>query len=499
MSGASPARSLEVAAACPPLGRQQGRSSAPPARGALGLALVLAVACAPSVVADADALPLIQARGGKLVDALGRERVLRGVNARVAGVFDVTFDDGRTALEDIPAYTDADAARIRALGFSFLRLPISWSGLEPVEGDIDADYLARVADVVALNRAHGLYTLVDFHQDAYSKEIGEDGAPAWAILPAPTAVLGGPMSSGDLSNRRRSQQVLDAFASFFRNDADLQARFEPALAAVVDRFADDDSVVGFEIMNEPVAFLVDNGAALLDAFSIRMAAVVRAHDARHAVWIEPDALRNGILEAPVRDAPFPDDNVVYAPHLYPGILGAHDTRADWTSALSDTFGSLRAETASWGAPVALGEWGTYPDDATAPAYAAAIHALVDELNGSDAVWLWKETSQDHWGFFAEDGSERPSAQIFVHPYALAVPGTLTKQLWDEDARTLTIDFDADPAASGAVLDVPASTYPGGFTLTLDGAVVADASAGRIAVPWNPTAGAHLIVVRPRAH
>ena len=41
---------------------------------------------------------------GRLVDAEGRVIFLHGVNARVEGVFDVTFDDERTALEPIPPF-----------------------------------------------------------------------------------------------------------------------------------------------------------------------------------------------------------------------------------------------------------------------------------------------------------------------------------------------------------------------------------------------------------
>ena len=40
-----------------------------------------------------------------MVDRSGRQVVLRGVNARVQGLFDVTFDDGRIALQPIPAFT----------------------------------------------------------------------------------------------------------------------------------------------------------------------------------------------------------------------------------------------------------------------------------------------------------------------------------------------------------------------------------------------------------
>ena len=40
--------------------------------------------------------------GDMLRDSHGRALLLRGVNARVAGVFDVTFDDGRAPREAIP-------------------------------------------------------------------------------------------------------------------------------------------------------------------------------------------------------------------------------------------------------------------------------------------------------------------------------------------------------------------------------------------------------------
>ena len=72
-------------------------------------------------------------RCGALVDEHGREVRLHGINARVEGLFDVSFDDGRVALETIPAFTKADATNIRGIGFNALRLPLNWSGLEPTE------------------------------------------------------------------------------------------------------------------------------------------------------------------------------------------------------------------------------------------------------------------------------------------------------------------------------------------------------------------------------
>ena len=101
-----------------------------------------------------------------------------------------------------PALTQSFSAyqRIESL-FNLLRLPINWSGLEPAEGQFEEDYLLRVDQVIDWCAEFGIYVLVDFHQDAYSKEIGEDGAPLWAIVPPPTELLEGPMH--DLTDRRQ--------------------------------------------------------------------------------------------------------------------------------------------------------------------------------------------------------------------------------------------------------------------------------------------------------
>ena len=79
---------------------------------------------------------------------------------------------------------------MRALGLDLLRLPINWSGVEPAPRQLDDAYLDRVDAAVRARRTQGWYVLIDLHQDAYSKEIGEDGAPLWAIEPPPAMLLG---------------------------------------------------------------------------------------------------------------------------------------------------------------------------------------------------------------------------------------------------------------------------------------------------------------------
>ena len=294
-------------------------------RAVLALIVLLAFAVAPVRALDGRRLRL---HGGRLVDERRREVTLRGVNARVEGVFDVTFDDGRLPLEPIPVFDDGDAATMARFGLNLLRLPISWSALEPARGRFDAAYLDRIAAVVALCRAHGILVLLDFHQDAFSKEIGEDGAPRWVLDlllgPNDYPYLGGPLT--DLGARRTAPATLAAFRQFFLDAGGVQEDLAAAAVVLARRFAHERAVLGYEILNEPLAFLAPNGDAALRAFHERVARAIRRVDRRHLIAFEPDVIRNATNRAPVPAAPFPVRGTLYAPHIYTDVFDGHDLR-----------------------------------------------------------------------------------------------------------------------------------------------------------------------------
>ncbi len=349
--------------------------------------------------------------GVHLRDASGRVALLRGINARVDGVFDVTLDGGRIPLETIPTLAQSDCDRMRQLGFDLLRLPIQWSGVEPAQGSYDDAYLARVDAAIACADAAGMLVVVDLHQDAYSKEIGEDGAPLWAIQPPPTQLLQGPLT--DLGERRLSPQVQAAFRTFFdETDASgLQAKFSDMIGHVAARYATSPAVIGFELFNEP-----DTGTVELAAFHARAAAAVRAAAPEKLVMFEPPALRNFTDFIPTPSEPFPDPAAVYAPHIYTYVFQI-DRRAFEMATLDELEASVRAareEATAWKTPLWIGEWGVGPD-ATEPheRWMQAQGVLHERYFASNAFWLWKEQSQGGWGLFDRDEvnntwTERPN-------------------------------------------------------------------------------------------
>ena len=66
-------------------------------------------------------------------------------------------------------------------GFSVVRLGVGWCNVQPnPTGGYDDKYLASLAKTIELLAQFNIYTLVDFHQDAYGAPWGY-GAPAWAV------------------------------------------------------------------------------------------------------------------------------------------------------------------------------------------------------------------------------------------------------------------------------------------------------------------------------
>jgi len=57
---------------------------------------------------------------------------------------------------------------------------VIWAGVEPEPGVFDTAYIDSIQQTVQTLADHGIYTILDFHQDEYSSAYGGEGAPAWA-------------------------------------------------------------------------------------------------------------------------------------------------------------------------------------------------------------------------------------------------------------------------------------------------------------------------------
>jgi endoglycosylceramidase len=405
--------------------------------------------------------------GGRIVDAAGREVLLRGVNVNALveywqyGAFPTTF----------PLTTD-DAQRLAAVGWNSVRLLVSWSRIEPQPGRYDEAYLDRVSDAVRLLARYGIWSIVDFHQDAWGPTLaaragetcpagqepafGWDGAPGWATLDggAPRCEVAG--------IRELSPAVRAAFTAFWSDQpgpggVGVRTRYADMVGHVAARFAHEPAVAGYDVMNEPNAFGATELQGLSDLYAASVAAV-RAAEARaggfsHLVFFEPGILwSDSDFGVP---PPFPHDgDIVFAPHIYRGGLSAGPVqRSDFERARRDaaTFG---------GAPVYVGEWGSGPERAEDPddVYFRSHQQLQDEFHFSAALWTWRESCGDPhkagdaragrvpsvWGEFEVDcqtnavvGTRDALLDQLTRAYVRAAPGELVASTYNAGTGTFS--------------------------------------------------------------
>jgi endoglycosylceramidase len=123
----------------------------------------------------AGTLPPLVANGQWLTTKEGEVVILRGVN--------LVSKTCKTPEE--LGFDESSAQLLQDHGFSVVRLGVLWCNVEPYlmpngTNEYETDYLASLKRTIELLSRHGIYTLVDFHQDAFSVPWGY-GAPLWAL------------------------------------------------------------------------------------------------------------------------------------------------------------------------------------------------------------------------------------------------------------------------------------------------------------------------------
>lgn len=443
----------------------------------------------------------IDVRDRQFYDEQGRTIQLRGINARVDGLFDVVHADGRTANEIIPETTEEDIKGMAAIGFNLLRLPINWSAYEPERNEINHAYIDRIKEVVGWCKDAGIYVQIDWHSDAYSKEMGEDGAPYWAIFPAAFPKAEGIIDFDDLFAFRANPFVFLAFHNFFINYDGYQDEFLDVWEDIIREFKEENAVIGFEPANEPICSAAGLSDAVLMSFYERCSRSMRSIDTRHSLWLEPDAIRNFTEVSPLLTTPFIDNKVVYCPHYYPNLTqGASYAKVDvWKQVMKKAMDRIVLEGQSWNAPVCMNEWGMNPSREAGAAYVVAFKEMAEDRNIHHAFWLWKEPlpgtsgKDGNWGFYEhisgnKQWAERTEAKsLFAVPYAMAIPGILIDHRFDLTANSLRFTFESNHSSSGPVIYIPDNRYSNGFEIRLNGVKVKyeKDEYGRVAVGWNP--------------
>jgi endoglycosylceramidase len=247
-------------------------------------------------------------RDGWFVDEHGRVVVLHGAN--------VVFKHP-PYLPDADQFGPEDAALMRDLGFNTVRLGFIWAGLEPEPGNYDEAYLRRLVELTDMLGRHGLYVLIDSHQDVMSERFGGEGFPDWAVLTDGVP----PLPAADPWWLNYLQPALNvAWRNFFADRNGVLGRYGAMWRRVAAELAGRPWVLGYDLLNEPWG--TDDE---LRNFAAVVTGEIRAVDPTRLIFWEPGPLSaaGGPSYADpgtvVEDPAFAHSFHLYCPF---GVLGA---------------------------------------------------------------------------------------------------------------------------------------------------------------------------------
>jgi hypothetical protein len=397
----------------------------------------------------------------------GRTVLLRGVNVNAL----VDYGGSRQTVQ----VTDQDAEQAQALGFTVVRLAVSWSRIVPTPGDPDETYLDEIRTTAKRYTDRGMYVLLDMHQDRYSAAAGPadpdveaDGAPAWAVKTdePPANAPAGPHPYYGTDDSR-----LAAY-HFFQNTQvagkPLQEHYADALVQLAQVGRDlGPGLAGLELYNEPIDPFETSVSAgetfsagklwplydrLIDRLRGPNGLGEGAGPYDGPIWFEPTATRTQTdadeAAASYTPAAFddPQDNLVYGPHIYTDIFEPNGPPTEATRAkLTASFDAAVAEANAYGAALTPTE---LPGAVDGPfdEHRREVLGHLDRLGIGGMVWVWKlpantETfpAQDYgWGVLHASGAARPGTADYGRPRVQASGPRILSETWQDGRLTVRV-------------------------------------------------------------
>jgi len=410
----------------------------------------------------AQAASPLHVDGPHLKDAAGRVVVLRGVN--VAGNAKVP--------PFMPAADPAIFEPLEAWGMNVVRLLFTWEAYEPSPGVYDEAYLDYYAGAARAAWERGLYVIVDFHQDAFSRSaLGGcgDGFPAWALPPGVTPVMpdnGPDCADWGVKMLSDADQKL-AWQSFYADEVGARARYLAMLESVSARLEEEPGVIGYDMMNEPQGDEVAEIGPLYEDAAVAL----RKMSPSAVLFVSPQARTSAGTQTALVKPSF--GNFVYSPHFYDASVILFDS---WSGVEPDApFEDMTGKAAEWGAPLLLGELGAPAETVEGSAYVSALYDRLDEGFASGTQWVytpgWTEEAKDGWNgedFSVVDGEGNTRPNFVARPYPRKIAGApkqFRATVGPGADRRIELEWEHEPETGATELFVPVEAlFAGGAVL-----------------------------------
>lgn len=262
-------------------------------------------------------------------------------------------------------FGDADAAFLADAGLNSIRIPVNYRHLEDDDHpfEVKEDGFRHLDRVIRSCAARGISAVIDLH-----------------ALPG--------AQNHDWHSDNPTHRAL------FWEHRHFQDRVVHLWEAIADRYKDDVSVAGYNLINEPA----DESREVVGPFYDRLVAAVRAVDSRHMLFVDGNTYST---EFDVVGEPW--ENTIYTCHDYVaaglGQDGRYPGHTDGTwidrSSVERKFLQRSEYARRTGTPIYVGEFGPiYTGDAAVDEERRQI--LADQLDiyrahdASWAIWMYKD-------------------------------------------------------------------------------------------------------------
>lgn len=474
-----------------------------------------------SVVAAvlSDDASRVRVSGRHFIDEHRRVRIWHGFNDVGESTKRVWPFDGYNYL---PQQLISNESRLELLtneyGFNAYRIGAIWEALQPAPNVTDERYVAALLNATRFLSSHGVYSILDMHQDELSTHNGwstHDGVPTWVCnQTTPRHPYPWPMkkNGGDAS-----EAVAQAFQEIYKDTHGGRTAWAAAWKTFATAFKGEAGVIAYELMNEPFAGDIYEDPLLLDpAFAGKhnlqpaydvVADAIREVDDETVIMYEPvtwgmifdtrkiASLGSGFTHVP-GGAQYANRSA-YSYHYYcwPGRAHTPDDHpapdAPYTTLRKEacqgslglgpkTFSSVDETVATLGGASFLTEFGgvyfTPPSPVIANSTAVEeTQWILDEADAHLQSWthwdlnyfLGHKPGPNPEAFLGCPDNSRGCIKEFIRPYAQAIAGNPVLMKYERATNVFTLSLEPDSTITAPTeIFLPPYRYPHGYTVTL---------------------------------
>jgi endoglycosylceramidase len=481
------------------------------------LAVATAASPAAAAVKPAQDAPLGH-QGRWVTDRKGRVVVLHGFNM----------------VYKRPPYFPAhagfgkdDAKFLARNGFNTIRLGLIYKGVEPEPGQYDDAYLAKIAKTQRLLARHGIYSLLDSHQDLYNEKFEGEGWPDWAVL---DDGLPAEPKNGFPGNYLTMPALNRAFDNWWANaegpdGQGLVDSYAEAWGHIASLFKAVPGSVGYDLLNEPwpgstypscanTEGCPDFDRGPLSEFTAKTIAAIRAVDQRTLAWYEP--LLTFDFGADTSHEDPSDAHAGFSFHIYclPGAVGT-STDSECGTLEEMPLANADARTDETNDALLVTEFGATDDLPTLE----RVTQLADDHMVGWQEWHYcacdEPTSQaapDVQAVVIDpkkpprgDNLKRDKLKVLSRPYPQVVAGTPEEWKFDSEEHTFDLAYKTKRASGKGRFRrgltnvfLPRLHFPDGYRVKAKGARVASKpDAKHLLLRARRGADTVKVTVRPR--